>query len=196
MSTVSMAAARARLAAYAHRRIPAEGLMKKAAVAAVLRHDSAQGLGVLMIRRAEHPKDPWSGHMAFPGGRVDAGDADPLSAAIRETHEELGVDLRGQATHAGELSHLVAMAHGKPLPMIVVPFVFTMEHAPAFSLLATEVQEALWVPMRFLMDETNRTTIEVPIAGLPVKLPAYRYEGRVIWGLTLRMLDELMGVIR
>src|SRR5690349_5327166 len=141
MADLSIDAAAARLSTYSGTKIVAEGLMKKAAVAAVLRErEGTHGLEVLMIRRAEHPKDPWSGHMALPGGRVDESDADPLAAAIRETREELGLDLVASGRKLGELSHLVAMAHGKPLPMTVVPFVFALHTDPPL-VLNHEVQE-------------------------------------------------------
>jgi 8-oxo-dGTP pyrophosphatase MutT (NUDIX family) len=196
MTPISMSDARSRLLAYAHGRIPAERLMKKAAVAAVLREQGeSSSLDVLMIRRAEHPRDPWSGHMAFPGGRVDPEDKDPFSAAVRETQEEIGLDLGRHASRLGELSHQIAMAHGKPLPMIVVPFVFGLSGTPDLVLRRDEVEEAVWVPLEFLLARENRQVFEKDIAGVRMKLPCYRYEGRVIWGLTLRMLDELMRVV-
>src|SRR5438105_2270539 len=111
MRDLSMRHIRAALGGHAHRRIPAEGMMKKAAVAAIVRERNAE-LELLFIRRAEHPQDPWSGHMAFPGGRVDHDDPDALAAAVRETREELGLDLGVHGEKLGELSHLVAMAHG------------------------------------------------------------------------------------
>jgi 8-oxo-dGTP pyrophosphatase MutT (NUDIX family) len=196
MSALSLEDASARLAGYGARRIPAEGFMKRAAVAAVLRErPETRALEVLLIRRAEHPKDPWSGHMAFPGGRVDANDADPLSTAVRETKEEIGLDLFVHGQRIGELSHLVAIAHGKPLPMIIIPFVFRLVGAPEFVLFDREVQETLWVPLAFLAGKTNRSTMIRSIAGAKLELPACNYEGRTIWGLTLRMLDELVEVV-
>jgi 8-oxo-dGTP pyrophosphatase MutT (NUDIX family) len=188
---------RRRLSAYAHKRIPAEGVMKQAAVAAVLRERESDGVRIpelLFIRRAEHPKDPWSGHMAFPGGRVDRDDTDALAAAIRETREELALDLIAHGARIGELSHLIAMAHGKPLPMIITPYVFHLERTPEL-VPSHEVAEALWVPLSFFRERSNRSTLEWTFAGASLTLPCYRYEGRTIWGLTLKMLDELIEVI-
>jgi 8-oxo-dGTP pyrophosphatase MutT (NUDIX family) len=184
----------ARLRAYTAKRIPAQGIMKKAAVATVLRDASNREVEVLFIRRAEHPRDPWSGHMAFPGGRVDRDDKDPLSAALRETREELGLDLAAEARHLGALSQLMAMAHGKPLPMVINPFVFELTSDPKLTL-NHEVQEALWVPLARLCDPDARTTIERPVAGVPIRLPCVSFEGRQIWGLTLRMADELISIL-
>jgi 8-oxo-dGTP pyrophosphatase MutT (NUDIX family) len=168
--------------------------MKKAAVAAVFKPGEG-GLDLLLIRRAEHPKDPWSGHMAFPGGRVDDGDSGPLGAAVRETREEIGLDLDRAGALIGELSHQPAVAHGRPVPMVIHPFVFARESAPVMSPDTAEVQEAIWVPFAFLLEDANRFTIDRKIAGVPMKLPAYDYEGRMIWGLTLRMIDEIIDLV-
>ena len=181
------------LAAHRPQRIIAEGLMKQAAVAAVLRQTHQTEL--LLIRRAEHPQDPWSGHMAFPGGRVDPQDPSPLSAAVREAKEEIGLDLDRYGRFAGELSHVGAMAHGKPLPLVVIPYAFSLEQTPELVLDKKEVEEVLWVPLPFLMDPAQRSTMDYQKAGVNWKLPCYRYEGRIIWGLTLRMLDELLGLL-
>ena len=88
---------------------------KRAAVAAVLRPGS-NGPEVLLIRRAEHPNDPWSGHMAFPGGREDPCDADLFGTAVRETLEEVALDLTTNAALLGTLDDLPAVARGKRTP--------------------------------------------------------------------------------
>lgn len=165
--------------------------MRQAAVAAVLR--ASPELELLFIRRAEHPSDPWSGHMAFPGGRVDPGDPTPLDAARRETREEIALDLGTRGQLLGELSHLPAAARGRLLPMVIHPFVFGLEqlHDPLRPN-PLEVAEAVWVPLDFLRERANRGTLQKTYAGVPMTLPCYRYQGRVIWGLTLRMLDELL----
>src|SRR5688500_11808432 len=84
------------------------GPARRAAVALVLR-DGPQGLELLFIRRAEHPLDPWSGQIAFPGGRAEPGDADLRTTAIRETAEELGFDLAADAEYLGHLDEVQAM---------------------------------------------------------------------------------------
>jgi 8-oxo-dGTP pyrophosphatase MutT (NUDIX family) len=192
----SLDEARRRLATHRPRALPIEGALKKAAVAAIFRERSAHGtLELLFIRRAERAGDPWSGHMAFPGGRVDPGDQGALAAARRETREEVGLDLDAVGELFAELSHQPAMAHGRPLPMVVVPFAFGLSTGAEPIPDAREVQEALWVPLDFLAAPENRGVLERPVAGLPMRLPCYRYEGRVIWGLTLKMLDELLAVL-
>jgi 8-oxo-dGTP pyrophosphatase MutT (NUDIX family) len=182
------------LRAHKKRTVPIESHMRKAAVAAVFRE--APELELLLIRRAEHPHDPWSGHMAFPGGRVDATDSGPLGAVVRETREEVALDLDRQGQLVGELSHVPALAHGRPVPMVIYPFVFELTGEAALQLDRSEVQEALWVPFSFLLEDRNRRFIEKKIAGVSMKLPAYHLEDRILWGLTLKMIDELLDLVR
>lgn len=171
--------------------------MKQAAVAAILREVREGDPDILFIQRAEHPQDPWSGHMAFPGGRVDRDDASALEAAMRETREEVALDLALFATQIGELSHLMAISHGKIQPMVILPFVFELARDLEPKLVPSdEVQEVLWVPLSFLIDQNNRSTMTWPLAGkVPITMACYRYEGRTIWGLTLAMLDELLALL-
>lgn len=194
LSELSIEAIAVRVGAYTPGRVALDETIKQAAVAAILRHrEGSHALEVLLIRRAEDPRDPWSGHMAFPGGRVDPTDVDAHAAAIREVHEEVGVDLVRFGRPLGELSHLMATARGRPLQLAVVPFVFALSPTPPF-LLSDEVQEAIWVPLAHLADPASRETMERTYNSMTVLLPCVRYEGRVIWGLTLKMIDELIAV--
>lgn len=163
---------------------------RKAAVAAVLR-DAAGGAELLFIRRAEHPKDPWSGQMGLPGGRVDADDASPLAAALRETREEIGLDLDADGRRLGRLSEVRTHLPLGSVPHSVVPFAFAVDGEPELRP-NEEVQEALWVPLAFLLDRRNRSSFTWVRKGLPLPMPCYRFRGRVIWGLTLRIVDELL----
>ncbi len=167
---------------------------RTAAVAAILR-DRAHEVEVLLIRRAEHPRDPWSGHMAFPGGRVDPADANPLAAAVRETREEVGLDLERDARLLGRLSDAVTFRRAADVPAAIVPFVFELHGDPPLAI-NHEVQEAVWVPWSFLADEGNRSWFIWRRNGIPIPMPCYRYDGRVIWGLTLGMLSELVNLVQ
>jgi 1-acyl-sn-glycerol-3-phosphate acyltransferase len=164
----------------------------RAAVAAVLRQGRG-GLEVLLIRRAEHPRDPWSGHMGFPGGRVDDGDADALAAAIRECREEMALDLTAAGQLLGPLAHLPAIGRGRPQGLVIEPFVFLLTTSPPAFRLNHEVEETLWVPLDFFRDHGNRSTRPWQFEGRTVRLPCYNFEGRTIWGLTLAMIDDLLS---
>lgn len=164
--------------------------MRKAAVAAVLR-DVPGDVELLFIRRAEHPRDPWSGQMGLPGGRVDPGDASPLAAALRETREEIGLDLEALGRSLGRLSEVRTHLPLGSVPHSVVPFAFAVDGEPVLSP-NHEVQEALWVPLSFLANRRNRRSFTWVRKGLPLPMPCYTFRGRVIWGLTLRIVDELL----
>jgi 8-oxo-dGTP pyrophosphatase MutT (NUDIX family) len=171
---------------------PAQG---RAAVAIVVR-EGADGPQVLLIRRADHPGDAWSGHMAFPGGREDHQDEDLLATAIRETLEEVGLDLAQAGRLLGQLAPLPAIARGRPVGMTIVPFVFELV-ADAELLYSEEVVEAVWVPIDPLLQGQLRTTFTVDRdGGERVDLPAHDVGGRVVWGLTYRMLDSLFELLR
>ena len=169
-----------------------EGL-KVAAVAAVVRQ-APDGVEALFIHRAEDPRDPWSGHMAFPGGRVESGDKDPRAAAIRETREEVGLDLQVIGTPLGRLSDVAAVGRGRPLSLVVEPYVFSIEDRPELEP-NHEVAEVVWVPLDFLLDRSNRSTIPWQHGEVTVNLPCYRFNDHVIWGLTFGMVDELVTLL-
>ena len=184
-----LAAALSRLPARAEDDVPAA---RKAAVAVILR-EGVGGVELLFIRRAEHPRDPWSGQMGLPGGRVDPGDASPLVAALRETREEIALDLEALGRPLGRLSEVRTHLPLGSVPHSVVPFVFAVEGDPQLKR-NEEVQEALWVPLSFLQDRGNRRAFTWVRKGLPLPMPCYTFQGRVIWGLTLKIVDDLIEV--
>jgi 8-oxo-dGTP pyrophosphatase MutT (NUDIX family) len=167
---------------------------KFAAVAAVLR-PGADGAEVLLIRRAEHERDPWSGHMAFPGGRFDPEDSDLLQTALRETREEVGLDLSTRATLLGPLDVLPAIARGRRVGMTIAPYVFALERESSLSP-NHEVVETLWAPLSWLTKSEHAATVNYQMDGQTLELPAWNVRGRIVWGLTYRMLQALLERVR
>lgn len=170
-----------------------KNLMRRAAVALILQLREGE-LGVLMIRRAEHEGDPWSGHMAFPGGRLEADDENGLAAARRETEEEIGLHLGTQEPCIGRLSELNAINRRFRGGMVITPYVFHLQRSVNFHP-NEEVAEVVWVPLEFLLDMNNRTEMVWERGALRVPMPCYFYQERRIWGLSLHMLDELMNIV-
>lgn len=168
---------------------------KQAAVAAVLR-DGLAGPEVLLIRRAEHPRDPWSGHMAFPGGRHDPQDANLEATVVRETREELGLDLIRDAALIARLEDLPAIARGRRTGLTIAPFVFELTAQEILLEYNYEVAEALWTPLLPLMRGERATTTRYVYEGRTLELPAHDVDGRVVWGLTYKMLDALFERLR
>ncbi len=193
MRTRTLEHARLAMTRHTPRAMPLiEGALNKAAVVAVLRQTDE--LEVLLIVRAEHPKDPWSGHIALPGGRVDDTDLGPLSAARREAHEEVGLDLHNDGALLGELSHVPVVSHGGR-PMVISPYVFELKGEPELTLDISEVQDTLWVPLSYVQDQDNRKSITRKFKGVPMQMACYHLGEHILWGLTLRMLDELVKAI-
>ena len=167
---------------------------KWAAVAMLLRQ-SEVGPEVFLIRRAEHPRDPWSGHMAFPGGRQQREDATLLETAVRETREEVGFDLGAEANHIGQLDDLQAIARGKPQETVIRPFVFEVHRAAPLVVDGREVAEALWTPLLPLYRGEADTVRPYEWHGTQIDFPAYDVDGRLVWGLTYQMLRSFFRIL-
>jgi 8-oxo-dGTP pyrophosphatase MutT (NUDIX family) len=170
-----------------------ESVGSRAAVALLLR-DTAGGLELLFIRRAEHEGDPWSGHVGFPGGRAEPGEGELLTTAIRETLEETAIDLARDGTLLGRLDEVRAMARGRPVDLAISPFVFRLRQ-PAEGAPNHEVVSLHWLPLSTLLDSSSRSTVDYVLEEAHLTLPCLRVGGLVIWGLTYRMFDNLRHVL-
>lgn len=165
-----------------------EPVSSRAAVALILR-DGAAGLEVLFIRRAEDPRDPWSGQMAFPGGRIEPGDGDLATTAVRETAEEIGVDLARAGELLGALDEVRAMARMRPMNLVIAPFVFRLREA-AEPVLNDEVRSVHWLRLDEILGPARRSTMEYVHQGATLQFPCLRIDDVVIWGLTYRMFSS------
>jgi 8-oxo-dGTP pyrophosphatase MutT (NUDIX family) len=165
-----------------------------ASVAVVLR-EGPRSAEVLLIERAIREGDPWSGHMAFPGGRLDEGDHSTLGAAQRETFEEVGVEL-GDAEVLGQLDEMIGNPRINPR-LVIAAHAFHLERATDFVLDEREVQDAFWFPLADLHDEARHVEHAIP------ELPEMRFPGivvgqpdrHVVWGLTYRFLDRMLALL-
>jgi 8-oxo-dGTP pyrophosphatase MutT (NUDIX family) len=164
---------------------------RPAAVALVLLDGHpAPGLEILLIRRAERPGDPWSGQIAFPGGRYEPGDPDLLATAIRETREETGVDLTS-AERLGPLDDLYPRTPTLP-PVVVRPFVFALGRRPPPLVPSDEVQRAFWLPLARLGEAAVHREITLTLRGVERTFPAYLVDDELIWGMTERILTPFI----
>ena len=160
----------------------------RAAVAAIVR-PGASGEELLFIKRAEREGDPWSGHMAFPGGRREASDATLLDTAARETLEEVGLDLHALARPVARLPDVMPYSR-MPHPLTVTAFLFALERDATLAL-NEEVAAAVWSPLDPILRGEGATTFRFVRDGVTFDLPAFDVEGGVVWGLTYRMIELL-----
>lgn len=166
---------------------------RRAAVALVLapETDDADALSLLLVRRAEREGDPWSGHMALPGGHAHVTDADLAHTARRETLEEVGVDL-SDAQLLGRLDDVSPMRTSE---LAVRPFVFWSRTRPGI-VLSDEVSEVIWVSLRALAEGTLKSTREVTVRGSTLLVPAYVIGERVVWGMTFHLLERFLSELQ
>jgi 8-oxo-dGTP pyrophosphatase MutT (NUDIX family) len=190
-----------------------DGEPARAAVAIVLRaaespgHDSgrtdhesnpeatftAAALELLLILRADHPRDPWSGQVALPGGRRNVSDATLQDTAVRETLEETGIDLAHDGVVLGTLDELRPRTPVLP-PIIVTPFVAIAP--PDLGLtISDELADAFWAPWSIFADPTITDERTISVRGSDWKVASYLVGERIVWGMTERMLRQLAQVI-
>lgn len=166
---------------------------REAAVALVL-HVGQSDTEVLLIRRAERAGDPWSGHMALPGGHREPEDEDSRATAMRETFEEVGV-LLDSATHLGTLSPIQAMVRGVHTGTLITPHVFLLRDRATLRP-NQEVAEVFWAPLGPMAQGQYDTVKVVEREGRRLEFPAIRVDRHLVWGLTHRMLSELFSVLK
>jgi 8-oxo-dGTP pyrophosphatase MutT (NUDIX family) len=170
----------------------------RAAVAAVL-HDDADGdTSVLLMKRVERDGDPWSGHISLPGGGYHDEDTDLLTTAIRETREELGIDLAAHAAIGARLLGGLPPLHPRssgPGGIEVTPFVFAVDALPEI-VCGPEAHAGFWLPLGRARSGALDGTYVYPggAPGSAMKFPMWQHEGHVIWGLTYRILCDLLAL--
>jgi 8-oxo-dGTP pyrophosphatase MutT (NUDIX family) len=166
-----------------------------AAVALLLR-EGKQGSEIFFIERARREGDPWSGHMAFPGGRMEQGDDHSRGTAERETLEEVGLTLE-RSRYLGALDDLQGSSRFQQSRLVVSAHVYHAIEPGPVVLDEREVQAALWLPLADLVDPLRH--VEYALArqqsfkfpGIQVGEPS----SQIVWGLTYRFLEIFMRAI-
>jgi 8-oxo-dGTP pyrophosphatase MutT (NUDIX family) len=183
-----------RLAGQSGHTIDAQPPMRLAAIALVLRLSLDGEPELLMIKRAEAEGDPWSGHIACPGGRMDPTDRDLEHTAIRETWEETGIDLERDGRILGTLDDMSPRTMRLP-PILIRPFVAVVK--PEVAIVASsEVAEAFWVPMTSLRATEQWGRASVAIGGVGDReVDVFRHGDYTVWGLTHRALSQLLALM-
>ena len=163
----------------------------RAAVAMIL-HQAADDVEILFIQRAAHDLDPWSGHIAFPGGKLEE-DELVCQAACRETLEEIGVDL-GQGRYLGRLSDII----GANLPVRVSCCLFGMDRMSFRPVLNEEVCDLFWIPLSELRDPGRHLQTSVAFDEKTFDVPAIRLsvdDKPVLWGITYRLVMQFLRIL-
>lgn len=163
---------------------PIDG-QRRAAVAVVL-----HGYDLLLMKRSERASDPWSGHVSLPGGRVEPEDPHLLATAIREAREELDIEL-SSAILLGSLPTLHPLMTG-PKGIEVTPFVFAITERPELRISA-EAQSVFWLPLGDVATGRLDGTFSHESGN---SFPAWSYQGYTVWGMTMRVISELVEHLR
>ncbi|HET7457308.1 MAG TPA: CoA pyrophosphatase [Gemmatimonadaceae bacterium] len=176
---------------------------RRAAVAVVLRvrpgggsadaEDACGTLDLLLIKRADYEGDPWSGHVALPGGRHEPADATLEETAVRETSEELTLDLARDGVLLGTLDEIYPRTPSLP-PILIRPYVFAVEGEVTLQP-SHEVAAAFWMPVARLRDPSCADDATVVVRGEERRVASFRHGEHVIWGLTERILRQLVGLL-
>jgi 8-oxo-dGTP pyrophosphatase MutT (NUDIX family) len=164
---------------------PQQKGLRFAAVSMILRDRKSPS--VLLIERARRADDPWSGQIALPGGKMQDGDISARATAVRETKEEVGIDLDGAADFLGYGE--VTRTHTGT--MDVVPSVFALNREVEVRP-NEEVASFRWIELEDLLAPRARTNHQFGYEGKVVQMPAYAVGGYVVWGLTYRILTSML----
>jgi len=162
-----------------------------AAVALVFHQPAGGEPELLFIERARKDSDPWSGQMAFPGGRRDPGDPDIAATASRETLEEVGVQLERPI---GRLDDFSGSRNPRVGALVVSPFVYLAHERPSL-VPNVEVQSTVWIPVPWLLHPDSSFDYRFEREEFTGTFPAIRYDRYTVWGLTYRILGNLFAVL-
>jgi 8-oxo-dGTP pyrophosphatase MutT (NUDIX family) len=144
---------------------------------------------IVFIRRTETVKTH-KGQISFPGGARDERDATLLHTAVRESHEEIGLETK-DIEIIGEMDDELTTTSN----YIVTPFVATIPWPHYFTRNEDEVAEIIEVPLNALLEKGHLKANTETLDGRPIESYTYYYKGKVIWGATARILKKLLDII-
>lgn len=180
-----------RIGRHKYRRQHVAGSRTRAAVAMIMREVPGD-LEILFIERAAADCDPWSGHLAFPGGKVEQGER-ARQAAERETLEEIGLVLESER-YLGRMSDIV----GSNLPVRVSCFAYAAVSSAIHPVINREVRDVFWARLSEIRNPERHQTATVGFSGRSLEVPAIilPQEGKpVLWGITYRLVMQLLEII-
>ncbi len=169
----------------------------QAAVTILIREEDGDHQ-LLLIKRAIREGDPWSGHLALPGGRAEWQDIDLVETAARETCEEIGIDLLGpDSTRDRFIGHLPVLSPQSPgiPPIEITPFV-AMAPPTQELRLSAEVCQTWWLSINQLLERGLSTEYRHHSGSLVRKWPAYESPGGPVWGITERILTTFLAIFK
>jgi 8-oxo-dGTP pyrophosphatase MutT (NUDIX family) len=181
-----------RFARHKHQKQYVEGRRTRAAVAMIMR-ELSDDLEILFIERATDVRDPWSGHLAFPGGKVEQGEQ-ARQAAERETQEEIGLVLDSEH-YLGRMSDIV----GANLPVRVSCFAYAAVSTAINPVVSTEVRDVFWVRLSDIRDPGRHQMTTVGFSGRSLEVPAIilpQADKPVLWGITYRLVMQFLEIIQ
>lgn len=156
------------------------------AAVALLLKQGKDDLSILLVKRVENLADPWSGQMAFPGGKRTDKDQDLKQTIIRETREETDIDLLDRCRFLGVLTAM----RSKPRPDVkILPFVILVQYEPKIRLNSKELENSFWVPVKDVVQGKSYAKFDFG------ETPAYIVRGKVVWGLTYRILESFFALL-
>jgi 8-oxo-dGTP pyrophosphatase MutT (NUDIX family) len=173
--------------------VPAPSRTRRAAILLVMRARSDGEPELLMIKRSDFEGDPWSGHIACPGGRMEPEDLDLAVTAVRETWEETGVDIATDGRLLGHLDELSPRSPHLP-PLVIRPYV-ALVRSDVRIVPSREVADAFWVPLSALRTPAAWGTDTVHIRGRDRTVSVFRHGAYTVWGLTERVLRQFLEYI-
>ncbi|HTO68677.1 MAG TPA: CoA pyrophosphatase [Myxococcota bacterium] len=163
----------------------------RAAVAVVFSTATTGAVELLFIERARREGDPWSGQMAFPGGRAERADPDLAATAAREAREEVGLAL---ARPIARLDDFENSRNPRMSPLVVSPFVYQVEGRPPLAP-NPEVQSTVWIPVEWILHPDAAVDYRFERDAQELVFPAVRYDRFTVWGLTYRILVNMFAVL-